>query len=226
MKCHDSRFRTAVPARLDRPVYPPTKNLCASVRSASSGRGISGGRGPPAAGNIAVFQGVASLVPLAVPAGTWSRPGRRSGVTLRARRNFVIEPPAPASPAPDRDRSGAAPPAASGRNGGRRKGCCVSFPRPPRIGLRLSGAARRGTHVSGYVMFCCAPPADGASCRSNGICSYNVLMPMSSNFLCSISAKKFGLGPEPGPRSGVSGALPQPLFHAQSGVQIGSACGH
>ena len=34
-----------------------------------------------------------------------------------------------------------------------------------------------------------APPADGALCRSNDVCSYNVLLRMSSGFLCGIPAK-------------------------------------
>ena len=86
-----SSFRKKIPAH--RPVLPPPT------------AGFRVGADRPWPGNIAVFQGVASLAPLAVPAGARSRFGRRSGVVLRGKRNFVIEIPIPATPAPDRDSS-------------------------------------------------------------------------------------------------------------------------
>ena len=55
MKCHDSRSRTAVPARIDRPVCLSKKNFGISCRSASSGGGISGRRGPSRTGKYRGF---------------------------------------------------------------------------------------------------------------------------------------------------------------------------
>ncbi len=170
-----SSFRKKIPAH--RPVLPPPT------------AGFRVGADRPWPGNIAVFQGVASLAPFAVPAGARSRFGRRSGVVLRGKRNFVIEIPIPATPAPDRDSSArCARPEWRAAKGVRRKACRVSFPlRPPRIGLRPSAAARRGADVSGNVMFRHGAPADGASCRSNAVCSYYVLSWKSSDFAPSPS---------------------------------------
>ncbi len=174
-----SSFRKKIAAH--RPVLPPPTE------------GFRVGADRPRPGNIAVFQGVASLAPLAVPAGARSRFGRRSGVVLRGKRNFVIEIPIPATPAPDRDSSArCARPEWRAAKGVRRKACRVSFPlRPPRIGLRPSAAARRGTDVSGNVMFRYPPPADGAPCRSNAVCSYYVLYWKSSEF-CAIAERSLG----------------------------------
>ena len=125
------------------------------------------GAGRPVPENIVVFQSIASLSLFAVPAGARSRPGRTSRVTLCARRILVLNfrprsETTPGSPEPP----GTAARAAPGRNDGRRKGYRVSFRLlPPRIGLRLSCAARKGADVSGNVMFCHSGPC-GLACRA------------------------------------------------------------
>ena len=109
MNCHDLRFPPPGPTILNRPVYPST--FFAAHRSVPP---------PPAAGYpagtgchepeiIADFQRVASSAPFAVPAGARCRPGRRSAVTLRPLRNFILIFSVPAPPAPGWDRSRTTP---------------------------------------------------------------------------------------------------------------------
>ena len=127
MKCHDSRSRTAIPARLDRPVYISKKNHGEPVRSASSGGGNSGGADRPALENIAVFQSVASLArspfrpePGAVPARDPKPLCVQKGILSYNFRPRLL------GPRLLRPRTGIAPPAAPGRSGGRVKGVGMS----------------------------------------------------------------------------------------------------
>lgn len=169
-----SSFRKKIPAH--RPVLPPPT------------AGFRVGADRPWPGNIAVFQGVASLAPFAVAAGARSRFGRRSGVVLRGKRNFVIEIPIPATPAPDRD--------SSARCARPERRAAKGVPRflsaaAVRDGLRPWGSGGHGADVSGNVMFRHPPPADGASCRSNAVCSYYVLS-WKSSVSCAIAERSLG----------------------------------
>ena len=124
-----SSFRKKIPAH--RPVLPPPT------------AGFRVGADRPWPGNIAVFQGVASLAPFAVPAGARSRFGRRSGVVLRGKRNFIIEIPIPATPAPDRDSSARPEWRPAGTARGERRAAfpfrCGRPGRPAAVGRRRGG---------------------------------------------------------------------------------------
>ena len=135
MKCYSSRSRTSFrPDWTDRSTLRQKLAAQRSVLPPPTAE-FPAGAGCPAAENIAIFQGVASFVRFAGPAGARRRPGRRSGVTLRAGRNFVTKLRAPGSSGPGLGRP----------------------LQPTRIGLRSSGAGKgcRGIAIcqemSGFV---------------------------------------------------------------------------